>query len=96
MSRENQMNDTLCWECANAVPDLYGKRGCTWSRRFEPVEGWVAKKVHKASYDHVGGDSYHVIKCPMFVQDRTEVKKIRPIIFTDEIWKRLKEMKEKI
>ena len=61
---------TLCWSCANAVPDKYGKRGCAWSRRFEPVKGWDAQETRL-----YGGDgskrfqkSYCVRQCPEFVR----------------------------
>lgn len=35
---------TICWACANAVPDADGERGCSWSREGKPVEGWVAER----------------------------------------------------
>lgn len=61
---------TLCWSCANAVPDKYGKRGCAWSRRFEPIKGWDAQETRL-----YGGDgskrfqkSYCVRQCPEFVR----------------------------
>lgn len=61
---------TLCWSCANAVPDKYGKRGCSWSRSFEPVKGWDAQETRL-----YGGDgskrfqkSYCVRQCPEFVR----------------------------
>lgn len=61
---------TLCWSCANAVPDKHGKRGCAWSRRFEPVKGWDAQETRL-----YGGDgskrfqkSYCVRQCPEFVR----------------------------
>lgn len=30
---------TLCWSCAKAC------KKCSWSRNFEPVEGWEAEKT---------------------------------------------------
>lgn len=63
-------SQTLCWSCANAVPDKSGKRGCAWSRRFEPVKGWDAQETRL-----YGGDgskrfqkSYCVRQCPEFVR----------------------------
>lgn len=63
-------SQTLCWSCANAVPDESGKRGCAWSRRFEPVKGWDAQETRL-----YGGDgskrfqkSYCVRQCPEFVR----------------------------
>lgn len=57
---------TLCWKCKNAVPD--GCYGCSWSKEFEPVEGWVAEE------DKIVGDgeiltSYRVIFCPEFIKE---------------------------
>ena len=52
---------TLCWECKNATC------GCSWSREFRPVEGWVATKI-KASSTHPY-ETYSVIECPNFVRD---------------------------
>ena len=60
--------NTLCWDCANAVPDLEGKRGCNWSRNRQPVEGWDAiPQLHSTrTYCYC---SYEVVKCPQFVSD---------------------------
>ena len=63
---------SLCWSCANCVPDCKG-RGCPWSERFEPVPGWEAEPTRIVSYFEAGKphivDSYHVKKCPMFKED---------------------------
>lgn len=59
---------TICWACANAVPDEEGTRGCPWSR-----EGWVAERRDiRIQSSHPGGErktveSYQVITCPAFV-----------------------------
>lgn len=45
---------SLCWDCQNACC------GCSWSRSFEPVEGWEARP---------SGDSFFVINCPQFIPD---------------------------
>ena len=45
---------TLCWSCQNAT-----NGGCSWSRSFTPVEGWVANK----------GIGYNVKSCPEYIQD---------------------------
>ena len=57
---------TLCWSCANAVPDKYGKRGCAWSRHFKPVKGWDADETRL--YSDKPTQSYHVRQCPEFVR----------------------------
>lgn len=63
---------TICWSCANAVPDRAGKRGCTWSRYGRPVEGWTADAVMQytsSSYKgNYGVQSYRVRLCPKFVK----------------------------
>ena len=53
---------TLCWDCQN-----YGG-GCSWSKRFQPVAGWVAEQHYKPS---LAGDgiSYKVLSCPEFKPD---------------------------
>ncbi len=61
---------TLCWSCANAVPDKQGKRGCAWSRHFKPVDGWDAEETQL--YNNENGkyavQSFCVHKCPEFVE----------------------------
>lgn len=63
---------TLCWSCANAVPSADGERGCPWSLKGEPVEGWSAirrdirlqstgKKDKARSVE-----SYLVVACPRY------------------------------
>lgn len=65
-------SNTLCWTCANAVPDRDGLRGCTWSRSGEPVEGWKARKSRlrvQTKYKNAKTKyvtSYEVRKCPMY------------------------------
>lgn len=65
-------NQTLCWRCANAVPDRDGTRGCTWSRSGVPVSGWEAVRrdlrLGRLS-DGVKLESYRVQKCPCFAPD---------------------------
>lgn len=58
---------TICWACANAVPD--GKRGCPWSKDLEPVPGWVAKKKTGREFD-----TWKVIECPLFVADDDQTR----------------------
>lgn len=51
---------SLCWHCKNATG------GCSWSRRFEPVENWTAVETSIKSVYGTNKDSYHVIDCPKF------------------------------
>lgn len=64
---------TICWACANAVPDEEGTRGCPWSREGKPVEGWVAERrdiriqPKRPGEERRAVESYQVITCPEFV-----------------------------
>jgi len=49
----------LCWRCKNAVG------GCSWSRNFKPVEGWIATpSVIIVGSEKV--DTYFIMKCPQY------------------------------
>lgn len=59
----------ICFDCKNAVPDEEG-HGCPWSRKFEPVPGWTAKKVilnPGRKYDQT--ETYCITECPLFDPD---------------------------
>lgn len=64
---------TICWACANAVPDEEGTRGCPWSREGKPVEGWTAERrdiriqPKRPGEERRAVESYQVITCPEFV-----------------------------
>lgn len=61
---------TLCWECANSVPDKSRKHGCAWSRSFKPVKGWDADETRLYAKDGARSIvSYHVRQCPEFVRE---------------------------
>lgn len=70
--RKAPNGSTLCWECANAVPNPKLGTGCSWSigERFIPVEGWVASKYCFKVNDGVGTvtETYTVHACPQFVK----------------------------
>lgn len=51
--------EQLCWNCKNAVPDMEGTKGCSWSRNLIPVPDCVYEKGEK-------GESY-IVQCPLFV-----------------------------
>lgn len=58
---------TKCWFCK--VP---GTGGCPWdaSKGSTPVPGWLAIPTTLRDLDGVYSiDSFHVIDCPMFVED---------------------------
>lgn len=63
---------SLCWSCANSVPNREDTRGCSWSREFKPVEGWEAEECVTV-IDRQNGTSYvrtsfTVKNCPEFVE----------------------------
>ena len=76
MGKPVRITETICWQCANAVPSSDGSRGCPWSRSFQPVPGWSVRKrkisvcrwVNKKNV-YVKIETYHVKKCPLFVPD---------------------------
>lgn len=48
-----------CWTCRNACG------GCSWSREFQPVEGWTAEKTSIPSNGEYA-ESYKIIHCPEY------------------------------
>ncbi len=68
--RGNQhlIGESLCWCCANAVPDYEKGRGCEWSMYRQPVPGWEAESDYINDYDGKMRRRYCVIKCPKFVR----------------------------
>ena len=62
--------DTLCWTCRNAVPNLDGSRGCSWSKELKPVEGWTARKTHF----RYGKFGFLVKKCPEYEYDKVSCR----------------------
>ena len=52
--------DTLCWRCAKAI-----NNGCSWSERFEPVQGWTAVETG-IKMNGIMDKSYLVKDCPEF------------------------------
>lgn len=58
-----EMSEQPCWTCRHAVPDNEG-HGCNWSERFQPVEGWIAKPVVRAS-----SATYKISYCPQYTED---------------------------
>lgn len=58
-------DQTLCWNCKNC----FG--GCSWSEKFEPVEGWNAERT-LIKYFNVVTPSFLVRDCPLFVEDDGE------------------------
>lgn len=67
---------TLCWKCKKT-----NAKDCPWfSKREEPVPGWVATKTIVRGKNHGNGTvvklfkSYMVHECPLFEEERRETK----------------------
>lgn len=68
-----ESNSTRCWTCQNAVPEIRNGRqyGCSWSRCLEPVEGWEAIPITKATADEaLKAGTYRVKECPEYIPDK--------------------------
>lgn len=62
-------SSTLCWHCGKST-----NQGCSWSRRFRPVDGWKADlKPIKLNAKKIV-ESYCVYECPEFVEDEHSKK----------------------
>lgn len=61
-----ELSTTLCWYCRNAVPTETD--GCSWSRSFDPVNGWRAelRAINVEGRDIV---SYRVHWCPEYKRE---------------------------
>lgn len=63
---ETGKKQTICWKCQNAVPRVEGGvyvKGCRWSIKHKPVEGWTAEE--RTLEDLV---TYNVRSCPKFIK----------------------------
>lgn len=58
-----------CIDCMYAVPKI-GEQNCPWAERFEPVEGWTAKKAYnRSARDPSCKETYAIEYCPKFKID---------------------------
>lgn len=58
-----------CIDCMYAVPKI-GEQNCPWAERFEPVEGWIAKKAYnRSASDPSCKETYAIEYCPKFKVD---------------------------
>jgi hypothetical protein len=61
--------ESLCWTCANSVPNHEEGRGCSWSINFQPVDGWTATPTKlRAARNGPPVDSFCVMACPKFMR----------------------------
>lgn len=59
--------ESLCWCCKNAVPDKECTRGCDWSIKGKPIDGWeVTEASTFVMSDGRQGRTYKVARCPKF------------------------------
>ncbi len=58
--------ESLCWLCGRAAD------GCSWAKRFEPVEGWTAVRRDVGKEQDRVQESYLVLRCPLFRADTAE------------------------
>lgn len=60
------MRQTICWFCRKSGG------GCSWSAEFKPVKGWKAEHTIVRNGKRISEifESYKVIECPKFEQDR--------------------------
>ncbi len=66
---ESNYQGQLCWECIHANPNPAAGTGCSWSERFEPVEGWTAKPTVLYASNHGANhtdNSFAITKCPQY------------------------------
>lgn len=64
---------SICWRCANSVPNSAKGLGCEWSVLFRPVRGWTAEYVpERKAGDNIIKQSYLVTECPKFIEELTE------------------------
>lgn len=60
---------SLCWTCVRSCP-IPGI-GCSWSRRFRPVDGWEAEQTLLQSANGKRSiTSYCVCTCPLYIEER--------------------------
>lgn len=60
----------ICFDCKKACG------GCSWSKDFEPVPGWIAEECYIPIVEdnltcHI--ETYHITACPQFEPDRRMV-----------------------
>jgi len=63
MAERKAVQHSICWNCERSCS------GCPWSRRFEPVPGWIATPtiIHMHGYGIM--ESFRVDACPLFKED---------------------------
>ena len=70
--RKSDEENSLRWDCKNAVPNIEKLRGCSWSMFFIPVDGWDAEPtIINNGFDSnrmpiPPARSYYVKNCPYF------------------------------
>ena len=62
--------DSICWDCDNWF------NGCSWQRKFKPIEDWTAEKTEISYSDGAVVHSYFVKKCPQFKREGNKAKEL--------------------
>lgn len=57
---------SICWDCEHACC------GCSWSRRFKPVNGWTAIPTKLKMKGDRTTDTFIVLSCPQFKRDAVD------------------------
>lgn len=52
-----------CWFCKKSI------NGCTWSKKGQPVDGWVAEQTSLKLSTSQTVPSYRILQCPEFEQE---------------------------
>lgn len=52
-----------CWTCTKACG------GCSWSKDFKPVPGWIAEKRYIPSNGELA-ETYKIISCPEYIKEK--------------------------
>ena len=71
-AKNQKKNQTICWECVNAVPSADGSRGCNWSRKLEPVAGWNATQYERSNNESKPYITWCVHSCPEYVRSEPQ------------------------
>ena len=87
ITRKGYNVPTLCWKCANS----YAHKCSKFAKPSKPVEGWEIKPCRmKTGINNGKGlyvDTYEVINCPNFEQERKNINeedKLRLIAVADK------------
>ena len=73
--KKRHEEDSLCWECRNAVPNIEKLCGCSWSMFFIPVKGWDAIPLAKFLHLRQVNGSPELVDDTLNPDDKTYLSK---------------------